>query len=74
MKHNQLGFNNFKSFGERIQMFSDKPIRLIYGENCAEKLIFTLMNSILTNRFFLKKGGIAVCSYKKNTCKWNVIY
>ncbi len=37
MRHNQLGFNNFKSFGERMQMFSDKPITLVYGPNSVGK-------------------------------------
>jgi len=40
MKHNQLGFNNFKSFGDRIQMFSDKPITLVYGANSIGKSSF----------------------------------
>lgn len=37
MNVNQIGFNNFKAFGEKIQMFSKKPITLIYGPNSIGK-------------------------------------
>ncbi len=34
---NEMGFNNFKAFGEKIQTFSKKPITLIYGPNSVGK-------------------------------------
>ena len=37
MTVNKVGFNNFKSFGERTQTFSKKPITLIYGANSVGK-------------------------------------
>jgi predicted ATPase len=40
MKHNKIGFNNFKSFGEKIQTFSDKPLTLVYGPNSVGKSSF----------------------------------
>lgn len=36
-KQNEIGFNNFKSFGEKIQTFSQKPITLVYGPNSVGK-------------------------------------
>ena len=37
MKNNKIGFSNFKSFGEKVQTFSQKPITLIYGPNSIGK-------------------------------------
>lgn len=34
---NQIGFNNFKAFGSKMQYFSQKPITLIYGPNSVGK-------------------------------------
>jgi hypothetical protein len=34
---NKIGFSNFKSFGGKVQTFSQKPITLIYGPNSIGK-------------------------------------
>lgn len=36
-KYNKIGFNNFKSFGEKVQTFSHKPLTIIYGPNSIGK-------------------------------------
>ena len=36
----EVGFNNFKTFGEKLQKFSDKPITLVYGPNSSGKSSF----------------------------------
>jgi AAA15 family ATPase/GTPase len=56
MKHNKIGFNNFKSFGERLQMFSDKPITLVYGANSVGKSSF--LHAHLYKEFLLRQKSI----------------
>ena len=56
MKHDRFGFNNFKSFGERVQMFSDKPITLIYGANSIGKSSF--LHGQILREYLCETGNI----------------
>ncbi len=54
------GFSNFKPFGEQEQMFSKKPITLIYGPNSIGKS--SVMNALLYLQYFQKKGEFSLIS------------
>jgi len=56
MKHDRFGFNNFKSFGEREQMFSDKPMTLIYGANSIGKSSF--LHAQILREYLSETGDI----------------
>lgn len=88
MTVNKIGFANFKSFGDKVQTFSDKPITLIYGANSVGKS--SIMHSLLLMEYFKKTGsfdleksffagdaldlgGFENYVYKKNTNK-EIIY
>ena len=55
MKHNKIGFNNFKPFGEKLQKFPKKPITLIYGPNSIGKSSFIHMMAYVV--FHYAKGN-----------------
>jgi len=55
-KQNEIGFNNFKSFGEKIQTFSQKPITLIYGPNSVGKS--SLLHFLLYAEYIKKSGEL----------------
>ncbi len=64
MTTNKVGFNNFKSFGERTQTFSQKPITLVYGANSVGKssvLHFSLLIEYLkeTGKLSLEESYFA---------------
>jgi len=49
MRKNQVGFNNFKAFGPKMQYFTKKPITLIYGPNSMGKSSFLHSQLYLQN-------------------------
>jgi len=55
-KHNTIGFNNFKSFGEKIQTFPQKPLTLVYGPNSVGKS--SLLHFMLFTEYFKKTGDV----------------
>ncbi len=52
----KIGFNNFKSFGERVQTFSKMPITLIYGANSMGKS--SCLQFLLYMEYVKKTGDI----------------
>lgn len=55
-KQNEIGFNNFKSFGDKLQIFSHKPITLIYGPNSIGKS--SLLHFLLYVEYIKKAGDL----------------
>jgi predicted ATPase len=54
--NNKIGFNNFKSFGEKVQTFSQKPITLIYGPNSIGKS--SILHFLLYMEYLKESGNI----------------
>jgi predicted ATPase len=55
-KNDKIGFNNFKSFGERLQTFSRKPITLVYGPNSVGKS--SLLHFMLYAEYIKNTGQV----------------
>jgi len=55
-QQNKIGFNNFKSFGERVQTFSQKPLTLIYGPNSIGKS--SLLHFMLYAEYIKNTGNV----------------
>lgn len=53
---NKIGFNNFKSFGEKVQTFSQKPLTLIYGPNSIGKS--SLLHFMLYAEYIKYTGNV----------------
>lgn len=55
-KHNKIGFNNFKSFGDKLQTFSHKPLTLVFGPNSIGKS--SVLHFLLYIEYIKKSGEL----------------
>ncbi|QEP41874.1 ATP-binding protein [Ectothiorhodospiraceae bacterium BW-2] len=60
-QHDTISFNNFKSFGEKMQTFSKKPITLVYGPNSMGKS--SLLHFLLYIEYIRRGGEQSFTSY-----------
>ena len=55
MKKQTISFNNFKSFGEKMQTFSRKPLTLVYGPNSVGKS--SLLHLLVLIEYYKNTGN-----------------